>query len=341
VLIAVGVGDNPEAFDAMVLARTIARLTAAELMPVTVYPDLPAPVLRRIGRGPAESDALLRKLHAFRAPEGHAVVEADWSVPHALARVASREHPDLLVLGSSRHAARGRLRIGRCTRQLLGEVKCSLAVAPRGLGSGGQMRLVTIGVGFDGTAEAEQALRQAGWLARAARAQLRVRAVVDDRLPYVGWTPVRPYVQGMWDEVIEPDVESLRVAAQREASATGADFTLEAGFGAPADELIALSGEVDLLVIGSRRWGPAVRVLLGSTGEALMHNAACSVIVVPRSAGPDDGRSELDRPERRGDDSAPGRGTNHAKRMTTAHLPSVHAEIRDVPDEPAPDTREP
>ena len=128
--------------------------------------------------------------------------------------------------------------------------------------------------------------------------------MVDDRLPYVGWTPVRPYVQGMWDEVIAPEVESLRIAAHREASATGADFTLEARFGAPADELIALSGEVDLLVIGSRRWGPAVRVLLGSAGEALMHNAACSVMVVPRSAASVDGRSDVGRPERRSDDSA-------------------------------------
>ena len=303
-LIAVGVGDNPEAFDAMVLAATLARLTAAELMPVTVYPDLPAPVLRRTGRGRTEAEALLRKLNAFMARGSRPVVEADCSVPHALARVVSREHPDLLVVGSSRHAPRGRVRIGRYTRQLLGEAKCSLAVAPRGLCSEGQMRLAVIGVGFDGTPEAEQAVRHAGSLARASRARLRVRAVVEDRLPYVGWTPVRPYVQGMWDEVIAPEVESLRIAAQREASATGADFTLEAGFGDPPGELIALSEEVDLLVIGSRRWGPAVRVLLGSAGETLMHNAGCSVMVVPRPAESVDERSDPDRPERRSNDPA-------------------------------------
>ena len=154
----------------MVLAATLARLTASELMPVTVYPDLPAPVLWRTGPGRTESEALLRKLNAFMAPGAHAVVEADWSVPHALARVVSREHPDLLVVGSSRHAPRGRVRIGRYTRQLLGEAKCSLAVAPRGLCSEGQMRLAVIGVGFDGTPEAEQAVRHAGSLARVARA---------------------------------------------------------------------------------------------------------------------------------------------------------------------------
>ena len=40
-LIAVGVDDNPEAFDAMVLATTVARVTAAEVILATVYPDLP------------------------------------------------------------------------------------------------------------------------------------------------------------------------------------------------------------------------------------------------------------------------------------------------------------
>jgi nucleotide-binding universal stress UspA family protein len=303
-LIAVGVDDNPEASDAMVLATTIARVTDAEVILATVYPDLPEPLLRKIGRTRSQAEALLRKLNAFMAPEARAVAEADWSVPHALARVVSREHPDLLVLGSSRHAPPGRVRIGMHTRQLLGEAKCSLAVAPRGLSPEGQNRLGVIAAGYDGTPEAAQAIRQAGSLARAAHARLRVRAVVDDRLPYVGWTPVRPYVQGMWDEVIAPEIESLRQAAQVQASATGAKFTVEAGSGAPVDELIALSGEVDLLVIGSRRWGPAVRVLLGSTGEELMHNARCSVMAVPRPAESVDGRSELDRHERRNDDPA-------------------------------------
>lgn len=191
------------------------------------------------------------------------------------------------------------------TRQLLGHAKCPLAVAPHGLSPGPQNRLATIGVGYDGTPEAEHAIRRAGSLARGARARLCVRAVVDDRLPYAGWTAARPYVQGMWDEVIAPEVDALRGAAVRAASATGADFTVDVRPGAPADELIALSGEVDLLVIGSRRWGPAVRVLLGSTGEELMHNARCSVMVVPPPAECVDGRADLDRRERRSDDSAP------------------------------------
>jgi nucleotide-binding universal stress UspA family protein len=43
-----------------------------------------------------------------------------------------------------------------------------------------------------------------------------------------------------------------------------------------------LCDQVDLLVIGSRRWGSAARVLLGSVGESLLQAAGCSVLAVPR-----------------------------------------------------------
>jgi nucleotide-binding universal stress UspA family protein len=41
---------------------------------------------------------------------------------------------------------------------------------------------------------------------------------------------------------------------------------------------------MDLLVIGSRRWGPLARLLLGSTGEALARDAGCPLLVAPRAA---------------------------------------------------------
>jgi nucleotide-binding universal stress UspA family protein len=59
--------------------------------------------------------------------------------------------------------------------------------------------------------------------------------------------------------------------------------------GRPADALLPFSEQVDLIVIGSRRWGPVARLLLGSTGEALAHDAACALLVVPRPDAPDAG----------------------------------------------------
>jgi nucleotide-binding universal stress UspA family protein len=87
---------------------------------VAVIPTLPAAVLERIGRTKRDARARLRALRAFLAPDARIAVETDRSVPRGLARVVSRGHPDLLVLGSSRRAAEWRVRIGRCTRQLLG-----------------------------------------------------------------------------------------------------------------------------------------------------------------------------------------------------------------------------
>jgi nucleotide-binding universal stress UspA family protein len=288
--IAVGFDGSEEGRDAACLAAMISRSTGAEVTLVTVLPD-PAvriPSMDRIAMQESAT-AVLRELPDFMPPGARTLLESDWSVPQAMERVIRREEQDLLVIGASRRAPPGRVRIGQRTRQLLGDARCALAVAPRGLCADGQHRLSTIGVGYDGEPEARGALLVAGSLARAAGARLTVRAVVEDRLPYVGWAPKRSPlyaeragVQRMWDEVLEPDVESLRKDAEGAAAATRAEVTIEAKAGSPPEELIALSGEVDLLVIGSRRWGAAARVLLGSTGEELMHDARCSVMVVPR-----------------------------------------------------------
>jgi nucleotide-binding universal stress UspA family protein len=42
-------------------------------------------------------------------------------------------------------------------------------------------------------------------------------------------------------------------------------------------------GDLDLLVLGSRRFGPVRRVLPGSVSSELVRLAPCPVIVVPRS----------------------------------------------------------
>lgn len=282
-LIAVGVhGDAPDC-DAALLGTTIADAASAEVMLVAVHPDLPAMVQRMIGPTETKALAAIRDVRGFIAPDARTIVESDRSVAHALARVVSREQVDLLVVGSSRAVPDGRVRIGRRTRQLLGTVPCALAVAPRGLCSRGKLELRVIGVGYDGTPEAAEALWQAGSLARAAGARLRVRAVVDDRLPYLGVMPAdAAELQAIWDDVVRPDVESLRIDAERASLATHAEVAVEVGAGTPIAELLELSQRVDLLAIGSRHWGSPASVLLGGTGEELLHSASCSVVVTPR-----------------------------------------------------------
>ena len=55
---------------------------------------------------------------------------------------------------------------------------------------------------------------------------------------------------------------------------------------APVDDagevLLRISDHVDLMVSGSRGYGPVRSVLLGSVSRRLVDDAACPVLVVPR-----------------------------------------------------------
>jgi nucleotide-binding universal stress UspA family protein len=284
--IAVGVDGYPEGRDAAVLGATIARATGAELMLVAIHPDPLVVVPRELGwtEMQKQAEAMLRETRDAVAPDARIDVETDWSVPRALERVVRREHRDLLVVGSSRRGSAGRVRIGKRTRQLLGHGKCALAVAPRGLRNITERRLGRVGVGYEDGPESRAALSLAGSIAVAAGAKLLVRGVVDDRLPAVGWSASsRERRLAMWDELLQPAVKSLRENAEGAAKATGSDAEVEVLRGSPADALGELCEHVDLLVIGSRRWGAAARALLGSTGETLMHDASCPILVVPHS----------------------------------------------------------
>jgi nucleotide-binding universal stress UspA family protein len=61
-------------------------------------------------------------------------------------------------------------------------------------------------------------------------------------------------------------------------------------YGLPGEELAAFGKDVDLLVVGSRGYGPVKRLVLGSTSDFLERHARCSLLVLPRLAeDPKDG----------------------------------------------------
>ncbi|MGA2925997.1 MAG: universal stress protein [Solirubrobacteraceae bacterium] len=297
--IAVGIDGYPEGRDAAVLATAIARATGAELLLVAVHPD-PLVVLPRglTWTGLHEQAvATLREVRDSLAADARIAVETDFSIPRALGRVVRRDHRDLLVMGSSRHAPDRHVRIGKRTRQLLCHFESALAVAPRGMHAGSEPKLGRIGVGYDGRPESQAALRLAHEIAAGAGAELHICGVVDDRirgagefgadaapgvLPGLGWSSVGA-ANAQFDERVSAAEQRLRDELEHAASVTGETVTSEVVRGRPADRLLELAADVDLLVIGSRRWGPVARLMLGSTGEALLHDAPCAVVVVPRA----------------------------------------------------------
>jgi nucleotide-binding universal stress UspA family protein len=81
---------------------------------------------------------------------------------------------------------------------------------------------------------------------------------------------------------------SARTAAQlveqaRQAiSALGVEAHVT--YGDPAEELTVYSASVELLVIGSRNYGPIGRIVHGSVAKQLARTARCSLLVLPRGA---------------------------------------------------------
>jgi nucleotide-binding universal stress UspA family protein len=55
--------------------------------------------------------------------------------------------------------------------------------------------------------------------------------------------------------------------------------------GEPAEVLAEGASDVDLLLLGSRGYGPVKGTLLGSVSARVMAAAPCPVMVIPRGAG--------------------------------------------------------
>ena len=74
-------------------------------------------------------------------------------------------------------------------------------------------------------------------------------------------------------------VRTARELAERHGAALEVRAVTE---GDPAEELASLANRLDLLVVGSRAYGPSGRLLSGTTSMQLARRAACPLLVVPR-----------------------------------------------------------
>jgi nucleotide-binding universal stress UspA family protein len=284
--IVVGVNGKSEGRDAAALAGALHLATGADALLVAVLSD--PLILPLAGANWKElhmtAETKLAETRDALVPDARVAIETDVSIARALGRVAARERADLIVVGSSSDADAGRVAIGKRTRQLIGDAQSSLAVAPRGLAEGGTPRIARIGVGYDGGPESEAALALASAIARGSGAVLAVRAVVEDMLPAFGLVgPGSAQLIGEWDSLVASNVETLRARAAEAARDTAAEATVEVQTGHSSEALLEFSKELDLIVVGSRRWGTVARLILGSTGEALVRGAACPIIIVPRA----------------------------------------------------------
>jgi nucleotide-binding universal stress UspA family protein len=280
-----GVDGSVESIDAMALAMALAPLLGAKALAAYVHP---------IGQSErAMSDPLYRnavdELASFvrvylgkrGAPldERPLTVIGDRSPARGLAHEARRRQSPLIALGASHRSQLGRALLGGTAERLLPESPSPVAVAPKGFANH-VARLGTIGCAYDGSGESRAALTWAKALAGAARCNLRILTV---HKPQGGAIPAYHGLPTVaTDEAAQRELRRRLVVAIREVEADGVSVEGLMLEGRPASLLQEQSADLDLLVTGSRGYGPSRAALLGSVSRALVRNASCPVVVMPR-----------------------------------------------------------
>lgn len=205
------------------------------------------------------------------------------SAAHMLHVTAEQQDAGLLVVGSDRRSDAGRVRAGSTAGRLLHGAPCPIAVVPANWTNGVPQ---TIGVAYVDSEEGREALRGAYALARHLHASLRVITVVKPTFgDYAEAEATKPARDRRDPEDVEGEHKLMAERALREAvEKLGGDIPVdvEAVIGEPADVLVSVSEHLDLLVCGSRGYGPLRAVLLGSVTGVVMAAAHCPVVVVPR-----------------------------------------------------------
>jgi nucleotide-binding universal stress UspA family protein len=245
-----GVDASEESLEA---ARQAARLAApgAQLVIVTVAEvDVAALAgflaVRAAAELEREAEAALERVRTevldVQPAETRFVRGRD---PAATLAEFARDSSTVLCVGAHGYGRARGMALGRVSTRLLREASCSVLVArpprdPAGFPAG-------IAVGVDGSPRSEQALAVARSLRERSDASLRVVAATASKSIDLAVVAT-----------MGPDVETRAEKA--------------------VDVLVAVSSEVDLLVLGHR--GLHGARALGSVSERVAHQAKCSVLVV-------------------------------------------------------------
>ncbi len=284
--IVVGFDGSERSHDALALARELASVLATDLIVVNAY--TPEERLWAPGTAPLRAQDELQSIAASAEAElaGYDRHEmrtvSSPSAAGALHATAQSEDAQLIVVGSSQHGAIGRALLGTVTQAVLDASPCAVLVAPAGLADA-PLGLARIGVGFDDTPEAHDALavavalaaRSGGSVSIVWAAHLAARA-----LPHA----FAGYLEPHYFENVRHEVEErLERAAAEVRGAVHVRTAIASGD--TADALVEQTRHLDLLVLGSRGYGPLKRVLLGSVSHAVVNRAHCPVLVIGRGAG--------------------------------------------------------
>jgi nucleotide-binding universal stress UspA family protein len=280
--IIVGFDGSDQARDALALGRQLSNATGARVIAASVY-DGGTGMRAAHKREWADEMRRIAEAALTQVGEGVESVAVDSSsAGRGLHDLAEAEQADLIVVGSCHRGRIGRVLAGSVGERLLQGAPCGVAIAPRGFADHEASAVGVVGVGYDGSPESKAALAGAVELARAAGARVRIVSLVKP--PERPLAEERPVPAGEWS-YLATIRRDLQTAVDEALAEFPPDVEVSAEVITGPTEALGEQEGVDLLVIGSRGYGPMRRALLGSTSIPLVRHATYPLIVFPRGSG--------------------------------------------------------
>jgi nucleotide-binding universal stress UspA family protein len=271
----VGVDGSSSGQDAVALASRLlddgGQLTLVHVTHGRLHP------LRSLTPGDADeeraaSEKLLQEERDRAGVQAELTAAVGGSPAGALHEQAEERGADLLVVGSSRRSALGRVMLGDDARRALNGAPCAVATAAKAYAEAPKPP-ARIGVAYNDSPESRAALEAARAIAAHTGAKLYALEVIS--IPTYAYAGAAPPVGDEIDTILEEANRQMEALQGVEG---------HAAYGLTGEELAAFSDKLDLLVVGSRSYGPFKRLVLGSTSDYLQRHARCSLLVLPRSA---------------------------------------------------------
>lgn len=277
-----GYDGSESACAAVRFAAAMAAAAGGRTVAVAVY--RPAPQLegghrdgRLVQQINEQAHRRCRELLAgLSVPDVEPLVLAARSPTQALHQLAAQREVALIAVGRTGKHWMTRPLAFSTAECLASGVRAPVACVPARWAG----RILTVGVAYDATHEAEVALEYAVTLTRSLGAALRVFSAFEPVVAGLGDLPIAG--NHALNAELRADRElALQHAVQRLPSELHAEGRLLDG-DHPARALIGVGGEIDVLVTGSRGYGPPQAVVAGGTARYLLDHAPFPVLVVPR-----------------------------------------------------------
>lgn len=286
--VVIGYDGSEASEDAVAFGLTWCRSTGDLPVIATVYPE-EHPL--GAGRVDFEWATYVRKQaesiqDKARATVGDAALYrnvASTSAAHGLADLAEDVEAVMLIVGTTQETGLSRTLLGSSTERLLHGATAPVTVVPPGWRQSAPDRISSIGVAYVDTRDGREALRVAVRVALRIPARLTLYSILGQSSERYS------YLVGRTDEQAFVDKARDSYGKALEFAAAGVPPELEPRTvlleGAVVESLAALGpDDVDVLVCGSRGYGPVRRVLLGGVSSPLIRRAQLPVTVVPRPA---------------------------------------------------------